>query len=424
MVAVGVARHRGPKGECAASDCTPSGRTSHLGIRYTWDVRNRLSEVTTRATAAGPATSIVDYLYDAENRWIGENIDSTGDDQIDHEIRFAYDGDQIVLEFDKDLSAGSSSGATCSASAMTASDLSHRYLWGPTVDQLLADEQLLPSTASGRGAGGEDGYDLSQPGNLVWALTDNQNTVRDLAVYNAQTGATSIIDHRQFDSYGNLLSQTNPATGNASAVDCLFGYTGKPFDNATGLQNNLNRWFNPTTGRWMTQDPTGFTAGDLNLYRYVGNEPSKRVDSDGLNWVVWGSGHTYITVDVHDKSGNVIGTLTADFGPASGSLATVIFWYAPGIVNVYYASGGRVKNGHASCASNDNAIADRILASMGSTRKSLDAAIAAGKPFNYFGRASAYWGLYSALFCNCWDYAHYMAWGAARYDGIGPPYPY
>jgi len=65
---------------------------------YTWDVRNRLSEVTTRATAGGAATSIVDYLYDAENRWIGENVDSTGDGQIDQEIRFAYDGDQIVLE--------------------------------------------------------------------------------------------------------------------------------------------------------------------------------------------------------------------------------------------------------------------------------------------------------------------------------------
>jgi hypothetical protein len=96
-----------------------SASAYHRRFACTWDVRNRLSEVTTRATAAGPATSIVDYLYDAENRWIGENIDSTGDDQIDHEIRFAYDGDQIVLEFDKDVVDNNA--------IVGATDLSHRY---------------------------------------------------------------------------------------------------------------------------------------------------------------------------------------------------------------------------------------------------------------------------------------------------------
>ena len=46
--------------------------------------------------------------------------------------------------------------------SLTASDLSHRYLWlANAVDQLMADEQLLPFTAGtdgtlvGRGAGGE-----------------------------------------------------------------------------------------------------------------------------------------------------------------------------------------------------------------------------------------------------------------------------
>ena len=31
----------------------------------------------------------------------------------------------------------------------TASDLSHRYLWGPAVDQLMADEQLSPVNGGG-----------------------------------------------------------------------------------------------------------------------------------------------------------------------------------------------------------------------------------------------------------------------------------
>jgi hypothetical protein len=50
-----------------------------------------------------------------------------------------------------------------------------------------------------------------------------------LAVCNAATGTTTIINHRVYDAFGNLTSQTN------AAVDCLFGYTGQMFDQNTGL---------------------------------------------------------------------------------------------------------------------------------------------------------------------------------------------
>jgi len=62
----------------------------------------------------------------------------------------------------------------------------------------------------------------------------------------------------------------------------IFGYTGKMLDEATGLQNNLNRWYDSQTGRWVSQDPIGFGGGDANLYRYVGNHPSQSTDPSGL----------------------------------------------------------------------------------------------------------------------------------------------
>ena len=54
------------------------------------------------------------------------------------------------------------------------------------------------------------------------------------------------------------------------------------FDPASGLQNNLNRWYDPEVGRWISEDPIGFAAGDANLYRYVGNSPTNYTDPDGL----------------------------------------------------------------------------------------------------------------------------------------------
>jgi hypothetical protein len=37
--------------------------------------------------------------------------------------------------------------------------------------------------------------------------------------------------------------------------------------------------------RWMTNDPKGFGAGDLNLYRDLGNGPVNGTDPSGLRWV-------------------------------------------------------------------------------------------------------------------------------------------
>jgi hypothetical protein len=88
--------------------------------QYTWDARDRLTEVRNYATyadvVANTPPQVADYLYDGENRWIGENIFTSGGEQ---ETRFAYDGDQIVLEFDKDVVDNNA--------IVGATDLSHRY---------------------------------------------------------------------------------------------------------------------------------------------------------------------------------------------------------------------------------------------------------------------------------------------------------
>ena len=66
------------------------------------------------------------------------------------------------------------------------------------------------------------------------------------------------------------------------SIDVHFGFTARPFDDETGLQNNLHRWYDSKVGRWISKDPIGFAAGDANLYRYVGNHPTTKTDPSGL----------------------------------------------------------------------------------------------------------------------------------------------
>ena len=46
--------------------------------------------------------------------------------------------------------------------------------------------------------------------------------------------------------------------------------------------------YDPTIGRWLSEDPIGFEAGDPNLYRYVGNRSTTQTDPTGL-FGGWGS---------------------------------------------------------------------------------------------------------------------------------------
>jgi uncharacterized protein RhaS with RHS repeats len=43
-------------------------------------------------------------------------------------------------------------------------------------------------------------------------------------------------------------------------------------------------------GKWLSQDPIGFTAGDSNLYRYVGNSPADGTDPLGEQFAPYGPG--------------------------------------------------------------------------------------------------------------------------------------
>jgi RHS repeat-associated protein len=84
----------------------------------------------------------------------------------------------------------------------------------------------------------------------------------------------SVVASGDFDAFGNLV---------AGALLDRYGYTGREWDADLGLQFNRARMYDPTTGRWYAEDEKGFSAGDVNLYRYVGNRATTATDPSGLD---------------------------------------------------------------------------------------------------------------------------------------------
>jgi RHS repeat-associated protein len=80
-----------------------------------------------------------------------------------------------------------------------------------------------------------------------------------------------------------------------SDIDNRHLYTGREFDWDSGLQLNRHRYYASHLGRWLTRDPIGYDADDLNLYNYVGGSPVHHIDPMGLDpWGrPWGSENAY-----------------------------------------------------------------------------------------------------------------------------------
>ena len=77
------------------------------------------------------------------------------------------------------------------------------------------------------------------------------------------------------DASGNVLAQS--VIGNRSV------FQGAPMvEPVSGLVYLRNRWYSPSLGRFVSRDPMGYDAGDVNLYRFVDNSPMDILDPMGL----------------------------------------------------------------------------------------------------------------------------------------------
>jgi RHS repeat-associated protein len=208
-------------------------------VSYTQNHRNRLTELAERDSNGVIVRSVV-YVYDIFDRRIAKIIDPDGSGPEEpREQRFVYDGDHILLEFEGDQPE----------------TLTHRYLHGAVVDQIFAREDV---------------ESLWQPGEVLWALTDHLGTVRDVI-----DSMATVVNHIRYDSFGKITLETN------AAVDFLFAYTGRERDEETGLYYYRARYYDPAVGRFVSEDPLGFAAGDTNLVRYVNNLATVSTDPTG-----------------------------------------------------------------------------------------------------------------------------------------------
>ena len=127
---------------------------------YSWDYRNRLTGIVSKTSIVGTVTQTVGYEYDIDDQRISKTINGVVE-------KYYLDGEQIAFVTD------------------AAGNQTFHYLYGLNVDSVMAQDS---------------------PTGMVWSLADRLGTVDTLT-----DASGTIVDKRTFDSFGRLLSQTNPS---------------------------------------------------------------------------------------------------------------------------------------------------------------------------------------------------------------------
>jgi RHS repeat-associated protein len=216
---------------------------------YTWNALGQLTAV--RDTTAGTTY----YAYDGLGRRVSRTAPNGAVTQ------YLYDADNLLMELD-------ANGAPVA-----------EYTYYPGVD---------------------NPHSVRRGGSMYYYATDNVGTVTGLT-----NGSRTVVNYYERTPWGVTTYQSE-------AVPNTLGFMDREYDATTGLYNFRARWYDPQTGRFISQDPIGL-AGGINPYAFVGNDPVNFTDPSGLKpcgWVMWTIGVKEI--DSFECEGN--GSDTAEGG--------------------------------------------------------------------------------------------------------------
>ncbi|MFJ4410939.1 RHS repeat domain-containing protein [Streptomyces sp. NPDC088910] len=135
-----------------------------------------------------------------------------------------------------------------------------------------------------------------------------------------QSTVTSTV--YQYDPYGAY--QTTTATGSAAAQN-PYRYVGGTYNRTTGWIKYGQRWYNPTTGRFTTQDAHSFLADPAqgNRYAYAGDDPINNTDPTGQFGLSSVTSGLAKGLDAHDWLQAGTSLLSGDISGAASGFASI-----------------------------------------------------------------------------------------------------
>jgi RHS repeat-associated protein len=228
----------------------PDGNQTRDGrFTNTWDAENRLIAVVSLPGAPVASQYSNIFTYDYMGRRIQKMVSTNSGSgwAVPSTNKYVYDGWNLVAILDG------------------YNNVLQTFTWGTDLSGMM------------QGAGGVGGLITmtvcagTNAGTYFICYDGNGNVV---ALVNAPNG--TIAANYEYGPFGELIRATGPL-----AKVNPFMFSTKFYDWETSLYYYGYRYYNPSTGRWLSRDPIA-EKGGLNLYGFVRNSPIGRFDVLGL----------------------------------------------------------------------------------------------------------------------------------------------
>jgi RHS repeat-associated protein len=112
--------------------------------------------------------------------------------------------------------------------------------------------------------------------NIFYIHTDHLNAPRKVQ----QPVTDALVWRWDTDPFGTAAPNENPSGLGTFPYNIRF--PGQYYQAETGLNQNLNRDYDPLTGRYVESDPMGLNGGSWSTYAYVAGNPISNADPSGL----------------------------------------------------------------------------------------------------------------------------------------------
>ena len=280
----------------------------------------------TSATSTVSGLSPVSGTYNPDDEFNSptESYDSNGNVTAAAGKNFAYDtenhlvsmGGAVTILYDGDGNRVSK----------TVSGVTTRYLvddLNPTGYPQVVDELSAGGSVQREYTYGLQRISQSQYISSTWTPSfygyDGFGTVRQLT-----SSGGAITDTYDYDAFGNKINSTGSTPNN-------YLYRGEAFDSDLGLYYLRARYYNPTTGRFMSRDPENGKPTDprtLHKYLYVGGDPVNRIDPRGregalveyaatlahntFEGTIYGTHMRKCVANAYTEAGNLLGAILSN----------------------------------------------------------------------------------------------------------------
>ena len=200
------------------------------GFYAVYDAANRLVSA---SYTGGPQPVLAEFVYDGLGRCVKRTIGGVA-------TLFAYDGWKPIAEWN---------------------EWNHFQAWnvyGPGPDEILLRHEVKYGYLR---------FHTDRHGNVAFLL-DNDGRV---------------IEKYTYDAFGEpTITGAGGEPRDFSHFNHCFLFQGREYIQKLGVYDYRNRFYHPGLGRFLQTDPTGFDGGDINLFRYCGDDPIDLSDPTGL----------------------------------------------------------------------------------------------------------------------------------------------